>query len=541
MRRNYIILFFCALIGLSGCSYDDTDLRGQIEKLDSRVSVLEQTLSQLQSNLVGLQTTIDAAMAKTEIKNVSTLADGAGYTITFSDSKYGTITLYNGSNPSMSAKKDSDGKYYWYWTVSGDWLVDENGNKVPTSLVPLFRVNAEGSLEISYDGVTYSVVNFVDTNGTTFTPEVFKSIENGDDAVIFTLGNGETIVIPKAQEFGLYINASTIGIMANQTLRYPYTITNADDGTFVAGFSNSDYAVSIISNSISDGFVEITAPPIVGGGNVLVIATNSKGATSARVLSFEDGILIIQAPSEAVGIEGGTINVTVTTNVDDVVDIPSGDNWITLVETKATHMDELSFSVSANSGSLRTTTISIKDNNGLTMQSFTVSQLGSSVGGGSADLETFNNGSSTFSFGNGKTTANGWSADNVKIIKASAWDAINIVAPQLRGDTQKTGVLYSPLLTGGCGKLTIKYGSNGNLPNGLSFKVDFLNTDNSIVQTKTETKSDAEKLTEYTAEWDINLAGDFKIILTNLCPSQETGTTNDWLVITKITWTGYSE
>ena len=101
--------------------------------------------------------------------------------------------------------------------------------------------------------------------------------------------------------------------------------------------------------------------------------------------------------------------------------------------------------------------------------------------------------------------------------------------------------MYSPLLTGGCGKLTIKYGSNGNLPNGLSFKVDFLNTDNSIVQTKTETKSDAEKLTEYTAEWDINLAGDFKIILTNLCPSQETGTTNDWLVITKITWTGYSE
>ena len=87
MRRNYIILFFCALIGLSGCSYDDTDLRGQIEKLDSRVSVLEQTLSQLQSNLVGLQTTIDAAMAKTEIKNVSTLADGAGYTITFSDSQ----------------------------------------------------------------------------------------------------------------------------------------------------------------------------------------------------------------------------------------------------------------------------------------------------------------------------------------------------------------------------------------------------------------------------------------------------------------------
>ena len=107
MRRNYIILFFCALIGLSGCSYDDTDLRGQIEKLDSRVSVLEQTLSQLQSNLVGLQTTIDAAMAKTEIKNVSTLADGAGYTITFSDSKYGTITLYNGSNPSMRTETKS--------------------------------------------------------------------------------------------------------------------------------------------------------------------------------------------------------------------------------------------------------------------------------------------------------------------------------------------------------------------------------------------------------------------------------------------------
>lgn len=542
MRTKYIIFASCAaIIGLSGCSYDDTELRGQIEKLDSRVTVLEQTVDQLKTNLIGLQTTIDAALAKTEISNVSTLAEGAGYTITFSDSKFGTITLYNGSNPSLSAKKDSDGKYYWYWTVSGDWLIDETGNKIPTSLVPQFRVNAEGYLEVSYDGLTYSVVDFVDANGTLFTPEVFKSIENGDDAVTFTLGNGDTIVIPKAQVFSLNINASTIGIMANQTLRYPYTITNADEGTFVAGFSNGDFAVSIISNSNSDGFVEITAPPIVGDGKVLVIATNEKGATSARVLSFESGILIIQAPSETVGIEGGTVIVSVTTNVDYIVDIPSGDKWVTLAETKATHMDELTFSVSANSGALRSTTISIKDNYGVTMQTFTISQLGSSVGGGSADLETFNNGNSTFSFGSGKTTANGWTADNVKIIKASVWDAINIVAPQLRGDTDKTGVLYSPLLTEGCGKLTVKYGSNGNIPNGLSFKVEILNAENAVVQSKTETKTDAEKLTEYTAEWDINYAGDYKIVLTNLCPSQETGTTNDWLVITNITWTGYSE
>lgn len=539
--KNIIIACSAVVIGISGCSYDDTDLKGQIDKLDQRVTKLEQTVEQLKSNMIGLQTTIEAAMSKTEITNVSTLADGAGYTITFSDEKYGTITLYNGSNPSLSAKKDSDGRYYWYWTVSGDWLVDDAGNKVPTSIVPIFRVNTEGHLEVSYDGLTYSIVNFVDADGTTFKPEVFKSIENGDDAVTFTLANGETIVVPKAKVFSLNIDASIIGIMANQTLRYPYTVTNADEDTFVAGFSSGDFAISIISNSVSDGVVEITAPPVVSDGKVLVIATNSKGTTSARILTFENGVLIIQAPSETVGIEGGTVNVTITTNVDYTVDIPSGDKWLTLVETKATHMYELTFNVSANSGALRSTTISIKDNNGLTMQTFTISQLGSSVGGGSADLETFNNGNSTFSFGNGKTTANGWTADNVKIIKASVWDAINIVAPQLRGDTAKAGILYSPMLTGGCGKLTVKYGSNGNLPNGLSFKVDVLNADSTVALSKTEIKSDAEKLTEYTAEWDINLTGDFKLVLTNLCPSQETGTTNDWLVVTKISWTGYSE
>ena len=70
-----------------------------------------------------------------------------GYTITFS--KSGTVTIYHGqdgkdgkdgkdglngqdgkdgSTPTVGVRQDSDG--VWYWTLNGEWLLDEQGNKI---------------------------------------------------------------------------------------------------------------------------------------------------------------------------------------------------------------------------------------------------------------------------------------------------------------------------------------------------------------------------------------------------------------------------
>ena len=60
-----------------------------------------------------------------------------GYTITFANHE--PITIYHGqdgqngtaSAPVIGVAQDTDGVYYW--TLNGEWLLDENGNKLPVS------------------------------------------------------------------------------------------------------------------------------------------------------------------------------------------------------------------------------------------------------------------------------------------------------------------------------------------------------------------------------------------------------------------------
>ena len=98
--------------------------------MNTNITALETIVAVLQSN--------DMITGIVEIKK-----DGKviGYTITFS--KHDSITIYhgesgqNGTNgkdgitPVIGVAQDTDGIYYW--TLNGEWLLDDNGNKLPVS------------------------------------------------------------------------------------------------------------------------------------------------------------------------------------------------------------------------------------------------------------------------------------------------------------------------------------------------------------------------------------------------------------------------
>ena len=99
---------------------------------------LKTLCNQLNTNLAGIQTIVDALQQQDYIKDCTPLMDNGkqiGYTITFA--KQGAIVLYNGKDgavgenahtPIMGVKKGTDG--FYYWTVDGRWLTDEQGNKI---------------------------------------------------------------------------------------------------------------------------------------------------------------------------------------------------------------------------------------------------------------------------------------------------------------------------------------------------------------------------------------------------------------------------
>ncbi len=165
------------------------------------------------------------------------------------------------------------------------------------------------------------------------------------------------------------------------------------------------------------------------------------------------------------------------------------------------------------------------------------------VEGGSDDFHTIS--ATNTSYVTGKTTA-GWNYKNCAIFKGGTSDAspafkmigdANNRALCMNGKTSAVGSITSPTLTTGCGTLKFNYG----LPfsdTQMKFRVDIMQ-DGEVVKTFTINNSSATKLTKYSHEENINVAGDFQIVFTNLSPSNSTSN-KDRTAIWDVEWTGYN-
>lgn len=136
MKR--FICLLASVLTLVSC-YDDGPIWDELQDHESRIAALETLCAQMNTNISSIQTIVTALQAKDYVTAVAPIKEGdkiIGYTITFN--KAGSVTVYNGTDgtsssavPVIGVEKDSDGVYYW--TIDGEWLLDENGNKVNAS------------------------------------------------------------------------------------------------------------------------------------------------------------------------------------------------------------------------------------------------------------------------------------------------------------------------------------------------------------------------------------------------------------------------
>lgn len=137
-----------------------------------------------------------------------------------------------------------------------------------------------------------------------------------------------------------------------------------------------------------------------------------------------------------------------------------------------------------------------------------------------------------------RATTNGWAAIN------AAWTTINNEQCYftLNGKTKAVGVIQSPTLNDGIASLKIRYANLSSESNGVSFRVDIKQNDE-VVKTYTVTKANSAVAqgTVYTETIeDINVEGDFVIVITNLSPSNNSTSNKDRVSIGKLCWLNYS-
>ena len=270
-------------MGLTICLFSacHNELWEAIDGLDSRVTKLEELCKEMNTNITSLQTIVDVLQSNDFITSIVEIKkDGkvVGYTITFG--KHDPITIYHGQDgkdgqdgqngadgkdgitPVIGVAQDTDGVYYW--TLNGEWLLDDNGNKLPVSgkdgqngtngsngqdgtdgkdgqdgedgkdgadgqngkdgITPQLKIE-EGYWYISYDnGATWTQLgkatgedgqdgkdgadgadgkdgqNGADGKDGQDGDSMFQSVTQDDNYVYFTLANGTVIKIAKASE-----------------------------------------------------------------------------------------------------------------------------------------------------------------------------------------------------------------------------------------------------------------------------------------------------------------------------------------------------
>ena len=265
--KKTLSLLMCGLL-LLGCSdkYDDSALRNDLNDLENRLTILEERCKQMNTNISSLQTIITALQNNDYITSVTPITnDGEiiGYTITFAKSN--SITIYNGTDgkdgedgvngedgtngkdgvtPTIGVKQDTDGVYYW--TLNGDWLKDDKGNKIKAEgtdgkdgadgsggedgtngkdgVTPKLEIR-EGYWWISYDNGKATGEDGKDGTDGKDGSSIFKSVTEDDENVYFTLADDTIITIPKSVALSIRFDSSDlINISAGETKTLNYTL-----------------------------------------------------------------------------------------------------------------------------------------------------------------------------------------------------------------------------------------------------------------------------------------------------------------------------
>lgn len=243
--KKYFFIYLFALSALIGCK-DNSGLYGLLTDYDSRVAALEQMCIEMNTNIIALQTIINVQQTGDYITSITPIMEGGvevGYTITFAN--HDPITIYHGKDgtdgkdgkdgkdgtsgtgsdghtPIIGVAQDTDGVYYW--TVDGEWLLDENGNKLRVTgedgkdgtgtsgengVTPQLKIEAD-YWYVSYDnGATWTQLGKAKgdkgdqgdpgdpgSDGTDG-DSMFQSVTQDESHVYFTLNDGTVIVINK--------------------------------------------------------------------------------------------------------------------------------------------------------------------------------------------------------------------------------------------------------------------------------------------------------------------------------------------------------
>ncbi|MBE6303123.1 MAG: hypothetical protein E7089_04220 [Bacteroidales bacterium] len=423
MKQLFSFFVVATLLFTVGCSkeYDDAVLSGRVDDLENRVLKLEQLCLQMNTNISSLQTIVTALHNNDYVTGVTPVSENGnvvGYTISFAKAE--PITIYHGKDdkdgytPIIGVKQDSDGIYYW--TLDGEWLLDDGGNKVKAVGVDGKddQNGANGSDgkdgADGKDGITpqlkiendYWYVSY--DNGATWTQlgkatgeygkdgtdgkdgkdgdSFFQSVTQDENNVYFTLADGTVITLPKGLALSIAFDEADLVVMSlNSTRSIAYTVTSATESVMVEVTSSADIQAKVVAHNENGltGKIEIRTGAMIDEYSKVIVFVSNGDKVIMRSITFEEaGLEVGENAVKNATAEGGELTLEFLSNVACEAVIPEdAQSWISVVPaTRALEKQTITLKLEANEGYYRSATVTVQSLDGSLKLEYNVEQDG---------------------------------------------------------------------------------------------------------------------------------------------------------------------
>ena len=437
LTRFFIVFSVAAL---AGCTADMDKFTERLDDLEARVAALETLCAQMNEDIYSMRTVISAledGLYITDVKNVSD-----GYRIEFSDGE--TITIRHGKDgedgtpgadgqdgytPVIGVRMDTDGIYYW--TLDGEWLLDDQGNKMrvtgengkdgadgedgkdgedgadgaPGEPGAPGEDGADGQDGVTpvigvaqdEDGIYYWTINgewLLDENGNKVQAQgrdgadgqdgqdgkdgadgadgkdgadgqdgkdgedgtsLFSNVEVGDEYVTFTLPDGSSFQIPLEKPLDIIFDVEDMDETVLDTyseLEIGYTVQSNSAEITVEVITEGDIDVVLTETDELSGVITIYTESYesVEGSKIIVLVGDERRVIMRSITFANPKLLISDINTVSVPAEGGTVNIYYMSNMECWVSDNYRPEWITVAETKAYTERTITLQIAPNDG-----------------------------------------------------------------------------------------------------------------------------------------------------------------------------------------------
>ena len=348
---------------------------------------LRRMCNEMNTNITALQKLVAAVENRDYITSCTPyMEDGVqlGYTINFA--KGNPIVIYYGKDgadgqdgkdgadgkdgidgytPVIGVRQDSDGIYYW--TLDGDWLLDDNGNKIKAQgidgndgqdgkdgadgITPQLKIEGE-YWYISYDnGKCWSQLgkatgedgkdgqNGQDGKDGKDGDSFFKSVTQDEENVYFELADGTVITLPKGTALNITFDEADLVVMSTKSTRsIGYTVSSMTDTVKVEVTSSADIKAKVVADDERGltGKIHITTGDAIDEYSKVIVFVSNGDKVIMKSILFEEGAIIVQNDySITFPIEGGSESISFLTNVGFQIKVPDDCTWLTYTQTRS--------------------------------------------------------------------------------------------------------------------------------------------------------------------------------------------------------------